>query len=79
MNGEAPLGPTSDSGLPASGHVSGSASKKPRAPPLSYASRSFYQVMPVSEILYRVPVFPADIWDIEDPAQFVLAEHGWGL
>jgi hypothetical protein len=44
-----------------------------------YESRNFYQVKPISEILFRQGVFPEDIWDIDDPASFWLAEEGHGM
>ena len=37
------------------------------------------QVLPIEEILSRAPVFPADIWDIDDPEAFLLCEVGWGM
>ena len=35
--------------------------------------------MRISEIFFSVPVFPTDVWDIEDPSSFQLCEHGWGM
>lgn len=55
-----------------------------RAPPQVYKSRDFYrdfyQVVPIDDILFSVPIWPADLWDdLTDPARFLLNEHGWGM
>ena len=47
--------------------------------PKAYRTRNFYQVMPISEILFRQGVFPEDIWDIDDPASLWLAEEAHGM
>ena len=44
-----------------------------------YKTRNFYQVKPISEALFRQGVFPEDIWDIDDPASFLLAEEAHGM
>ena len=44
-----------------------------------YATRNFYQVLPISDILFRAGVFPEDIWDIDRPAAFLLAEDAHGM
>lgn len=36
------------------------------------STRNFYQVMPISEILFGQGVFPADLSDIADPSSFWL-------
>ena len=53
--------------------------RKRRAPPKACTTRNFYQVMRVSEILFSVPIFPADLADVDDPACFLLNEYGWGF
>ena len=47
--------------------------------PKSYPTRNFYQVKPISKILFRQGVFPVDIWDIEDPACVVLVDDFMGM
>ena len=43
-------------------------------PPKSYNKRTFYQVKPNSEVLFRQAVFREDIWDIDDPSAFWFVE-----
>ena len=43
------------------------------------ASQDFYQVVPIDEILYAVPVFPADLEEMDDPEAMLLCEHGWDM
>ena len=35
--------------------------------------------MPISEILFSVPIFPANVWELDDPGAFLLNEYGWGF
>ena len=65
--------------LPPSQRQRDQAARRRRPPPKAYASRNFYQVVPMSEILFSVPVFPADVWEIEDPDCLLISEHGWGM
>ena len=51
----------------------------PAARHSGYSTRNFYQVKPISEILFRQGVFPADTWGIDDPASFFLAEEAHGM
>ena len=56
--------------------------KKRRRGQQSYATRNFYEVVPVSEILFSVPIWPAkldSVGDMYDPKRFLLNEYGWGL
>ena len=59
------------------------AEKKKKKPMLkdlgNYKQTTFYQVMPIREILYRVPIMPAKRSDLDDPSAFILEEFGWGF
>ena len=65
--------------LPPSQRERDQAAARHRPPPKSYRTRNFYQVKRIDEILFAVPIFPVDVWDIEQPEQFRVCEHGWGM
>ena len=49
--------------------------------PWRYPTRNFYQVMPISEILFAVPIWPAERneWLSDDPQSFLINRYGWGM
>ena len=66
--------------LPPSQRQKDEAAKKRRRPPKAYESRNFYQVVPLSQLLFQVPIFPADLReDPLDATSFLLNRYGWGI
>ena len=66
--------------LPANQRDKDEYARRGRGPPKAYPTRNFYQVKPISEILFRQGIFPVDIWDIDDPKSFFLAgEEAHGM
>ena len=65
--------------LPANQRDRDEAARKGKGDIRCYASRNFYQVMPIQEIRCRATLFPADVWDIDDPERFLLCADGWGM
>jgi hypothetical protein len=65
--------------LPASQRQCDEAEEQGKPPPKSYRTKNFYQVVPIHDILYRVPMVPTDLEDIEDPAHLFLALDLWGI
>ena len=49
------------------------AAARGRAPPKAYASRNSYQLKPIEDICFRIPLWPADIWDYINPTRFLLS------
>ena len=52
--------------------------RKGEEPPKMYATRDFYQVKPISEILFKVGIMPYEAWDY-DPTEFVQCRNCWGM
>ena len=64
--------------LPASQRQKNDAERQGRKE-LSHATRNFYQVMSIQDILFRTPLWPVDLFDIEQPKEFYLNADMWGL